>query len=151
MARSTEHQPDQAAIDAADSLAAENEAAGRNQPPRRTAEIAGGMGKKIETIAGQDVTVVGITFDTRKIHSLNDDPEADPPVKRGDLVDRVVAFISVAPQAGFEEHGPEMYYTWSSPLIEKLRIVAAAEDGFPSVANFNKIDLPDGRTAWTIS
>jgi hypothetical protein len=137
------------AIAAADALAAENATRPSARGGRRMAEIAGGMGKKIETIAGQDVLVTAITFDTRSIHSLNDDPDAG--VKRGDLVDREVAFIEVAPQVGFEDHGPEQYYTWSAPLIEKLRAVAAAEDGLPSVANFNKIDLADGRTAWTIS
>lgn len=147
MARNTEPAPDQAAIAAADALAAENET--RRPSSRRMAEIAGGMGKKIETIQGQDVLVTAITFDTRPIHSLNDDPEAG--VKRGDLVNREVAFIEVAPQAGFEDHGPELYYTWSAPLIEKLRVVVATADGLPSVANFNKIDLADGRTAWTIS
>jgi hypothetical protein len=145
MARTTEPAPDQAAIAAADALAAENEA--RRPSSRRMAEIAGGMGKKIETIQGLDVLVTAITFETRSIHSLNADPEADPPVAIGDLVDREVAFIEVDTGDGETER----YYTWSTPLMEKLHIVAAADEGLPSVANFNKITLRDGREAWTIS
>jgi hypothetical protein len=143
MAPTKEPAPSQEAIDAVDALAAENAV----RHPRRAAEIAGGMGSKLETIAGREVTIIGLEFDVRDIKALQDDPEAG--VSRGQLTSRPVAFILIQPQPGFEDHGPERYYTWSKPLIDKLHVVAEAEDGLPALAIFEKVTLDDGRTVWS--
>jgi hypothetical protein len=140
MARATEPTPDQEAIAAAETLAT-----GERPSPHRLADLAGGIGKKIETIAGQEVTVTAIEITIRDVRALENDRGVTP----GTLEAKDVAIITVAPQPGFEDHGPERYYTFSGPLVGKLREIQPED--LPAVATFRKEKIAGGREAWTIS
>jgi hypothetical protein len=116
-------------------------------PSTRLADLAGGMGKKIADIKGRQVTVEAITFDTRQVRALKDeDPSEEHPdgIREGDLVVRNVATITVTQPA--DAAGD--YYTFSDPLIDKLRRVNAED--LPAVAIFNLVDIDRGQRVWTI-
>jgi hypothetical protein len=105
------------------------------------AELAGGMGKKLEAIEGQTVMVTGLTFDSREVRALRDDPERG--WSKGDLVTRDVAFIATG--------DGEQYYTFSEPLIDKLKAIDTA--ALPAEGVFRRVDLTgdrQGQRVWTI-
>lgn len=106
--------------------------------PRSLAELAGGMGKKLETIEGKQVIVQAIAFETREVRALNADAEAG--VEVGDLVEKAVVFITLDDE--------QQYYSFSEPLIDKLKRISA--DDLPAFGVFTRADIGGGKRAWTI-
>jgi len=132
------------AIDAAETIAT-----GTRPTKGRLADLAGGMGKKVESIKGKEITVTAIEISTREVRSLNDEePSEEHPngVREGDLITKKVAFISSdeTDSAG----NPQRYYTFSDPLISKLEGID--NEALPLLAIFNLVDIPGGKRAWTI-
>src|ERR1035437_3399719 len=107
----------------------------------RLADLTGGMGRKLEDIKGQAVTVTGLEFETREVHKL--DPEDGHQLK--ELESKAVAFIHV--EDGTDDGSK--YYTFSDPLISKLKEVSAED--LPATAVFDIKDIAGGRRVWTIS
>jgi hypothetical protein len=123
---------------------AERIATGVTPSPTRLADLAGGIGKKLELIKGKEVTVTSIEVTMRDVRAIDPDENGEFPIEQRDL-----AIITVQPQPGFEDHPPERYYTFARPLIEKLKAVPA--ESLPAVAVFEIEDIKGGRRVWTIS
>jgi len=115
---------------------------GETNKPTRLAELAGGIGHKIEDIKGQEVTVYGIEITVRKVRALKDEPEKG--ISQDDLVDREVAIFTADIGDGVENR----YYTFSEPLINKVRDIAPSS--LPTLAIFDLKDIGGGRRVWTI-
>lgn len=110
---------------------------------RRLGEAAGSLGRSIKEIKGEDVTVIGLTFDNdHKVRALTDDPEAG--VKRGELISRECVIVTV------ESSDPRgtRYFSFSGPLVDKLHNVDPTE--LPMDARFIEKDLPNGQTTWDV-
>jgi hypothetical protein len=104
-------------------------------PMNSLAALTGGMGHKLEEIKGETVVVSLITFDTRQVHGIG--PKGE---QLDELEDKDVAFITC---------DGNVFYTFSDPLIKKLREVKDAD--LPAVAVFDIKDIAGGRRVWTIS
>jgi hypothetical protein len=104
-------------------------------PMNSLAALTGGMGHKLEEIKGETVIVSKIVFDTRQVHGIS--PEGK---QLDELEDKEVAFITC---------DDNVFYTFSDPLIKKLREVR--EEDLPAVAVFDIKDIAGGRRVWTIS
>jgi len=104
----------------------------------RLSELTGGLGKKLEEVKGEEVTVLSVEFETRPVHKL--DKKGQP---TEELEDKEFAILTLAGEP------PLRVYTLSAPLIVKLHMVA--EEDLPAVAVFDIKDIPGGRRVWTIS
>jgi hypothetical protein len=110
--------------------------------PRSLAELTGGMGQKLEEVKGEEVVVVGLSFETRQVHTLDDNGR-----QLDALEDKEVCFISVEDPTDAENL--RKFYTFSAPLIKKLADVKLED--LPAVATFEIKDISGGRRVWTIS
>jgi hypothetical protein len=111
---------------------------------RRLGEAAGSLGHPLREITGENVTVIGISFEEgRKVKSLADDAEHG--IKRGDMVERTCAIVTVESS----DVGGTRYFTFSPSLVEKLRVVDTAE--LPMDARFVKVPFGDaGQEVWNV-
>ncbi len=117
------------------------------------AELAGGLGTKLEEIEGKPVIVIGMTFDRRQVRALRDDPENG--IAEGDLEDREVVQLITKPLDPNAKDADEetVYYSFSKPLIAKLHAVPI--ESLPAAGIFERIDIKSGpaqgNRVWSIS
>jgi hypothetical protein len=102
----------------------------------RLADLTGGIGRKLDEIKGETVTVYAIEFDIRQVHKI--DPKGNT---LDELEDKEVAIITC--------ENDNRFYTFSAPLLAKLREVDPA--ALPALAVFDLKDIAGGRRVWTIS
>jgi len=105
------------------------------------ADYAEVFGEKLDTIEGDRVLVRGVRLTTREVVSLAEDAQ------EGDTEVKEVLILTVSPENQLEVE--ELYYTFSAPLISKMKGVAP--DLFPLWARFEKRSFDGGRKqVWSI-
>lgn len=104
------------------------------------ADIAEVFGEKLEAIEGQRVVVTRVDFTTREVAEDPSDPDSPTVVKS-------VAIIHARP-LGHPDVDPDRFYTFSAPLINKLRDIGPR---LPARATFERIPFDGGRKqVWSI-
>jgi hypothetical protein len=105
------------------------------------ADFAEVFGEKLETIEGDRVLVRSLRLTTREVDSLAEDAQ------EGETEVKEVLILTVSPESQLEVE--ELYYTFSAPLINKMKGVSP--DLFPLWARFEKRSFDGGRKqVWSI-
>jgi hypothetical protein len=110
------------------------------------ADLAETFGEKLESIEGEVVLLRSVTFTQREVANL--EPFTDENPEDGSTL-KTVAILSVS----FSDapDSVEKFYTFSTPLIDRLRVIDGKEGALPAVSRFERKSFDGGRKrVWSI-